>query len=82
MRGKKEYEKEIFQCCAVVKAGRSPARIPKPELVCAAANPAVVNDRPGSASCTKEIVRMANKTGKEHKVLSSALERCPIERCL
>jgi len=49
MRGKKEYEKEIFQCCAVVKAGRSPARIPKPELVCAAANPAVVNDRPGSA---------------------------------
>lgn len=82
MKGKKEYEMEIFLGCVVVKAGRRPACIPKPELVCAAANTAAVNDRPGSVCCTKEIVRMANTTVKEHKVLSSALESCPIERCL
>lgn len=63
-----------------MKADRRPGCIPKPELVYARVNPVVVNDRPGSDSCSKETVGMANMTMNEHKVLSSTLARCPVER--
>lgn len=62
--------------------GRRPGCIPKIELVCATVSPVVMNDRPGSACCTEEIVRMANMKMKEHKALSSAFVRCHVERCL
>jgi len=53
-----------------MKADRRPECIPKPELVYARVNPAVVSDRPASASCSEEIVGMADMTMNEHKVLS------------
>lgn len=62
-----------------MKADRRHGCIPKPELVYARVNPVVVDDRPGSASCSKEMVGMANMEMNEHKVLSSTLARCPVE---
>lgn len=82
---KREYEKklkqkyqEIFLCYAVTEADRRPGCTPKPELVCAKVNPKV-NSRPGSASCSKEIVGVANMSMNEHKVLNSALARCLVK---
>lgn len=39
----------------------------------------VVNNRPGSASCSKETVGVANMTMNEHEVLTSALVSCPVK---
>lgn len=63
-----------------MKADRRPGCIPKSELVYATVNPVVENDRPGSASCSKKTVGMANMKMNEHKVLSSTLTRCRVEK--
>lgn len=39
----------------------------------------VVNDKPGSASCSKEIVGVANMAMNEHEVLTSDLVSCPVK---
>lgn len=62
------------------KGKRRHGCIPEPELVYARVNPVVVNDRPGSAPCSKETVGMANMTMNECEILSSTLARCPVER--